>query len=163
MLLHGNVAPPEGRQAREGKAPEVVGFLQVVRPSLWDGRQPQARCACGVGVGGCTGKHCFLLAGRQVHLLWHKEYYMAVHPSSSALPNTGTLSLLWVQLISQVPSVVAFQSPALSVLLPPPMTPCFLIPQAVSVLPTQLIASWSLRKSLNHHPPSPLLGTNLQS
>ena len=35
-----------------GVAPEVVGFLQVVRPALWDGRQPHVRHTHGVGGGG---------------------------------------------------------------------------------------------------------------
>ena len=72
---------------------------------------------------------------------------MVAHPSSSPLPNTGPLSLLQIQLFSQVPSDVAFYSPALRVLLPPPTKLCFLVPQTVSALP----------------PPSPLPGTNLQS
>ena len=54
---------------------------------------------------------------------------MAAHPSSSPLPNTGALSLLQIQLFSQVPSDVAFHPPALSVLLPPPATLSFLVPQ----------------------------------
>ena len=66
---------------------------------------------------------------------------MVAYPSSSPLPNPGALSLLWFPLFSQLPSVVAFPSPALSVLLPPPMILHFLIPQAVSVLPTQQTAS----------------------
>ena len=61
---------------------------------------------------------------------------MVAHPSSSPLPNTGALSLLQFQLFSQVPSIVAFHSPALSVLLPPPVRHHFLIPQAVFALPT---------------------------
>ena len=61
---------------------------------------------------------------------------MVACPSFSPLPNTGALSLLWVQLFSWVPSVVAFHSQAFSVLLPPPMTHHFLIPQAVSAPPT---------------------------
>ena len=43
MLLCGGVAPPEGRQARAGKASAVVGFLKMVRPALRDGRQPQVQ------------------------------------------------------------------------------------------------------------------------
>ena len=62
---------------------------------------------------------------------------MAAHPSSSPLPNMGTLSLLQIQLFSQVPSVVAFYSPALSILLPSPMMHHFLVSQAVSMPPTQ--------------------------
>ena len=62
---------------------------------------------------------------------------MLAHLSSSPLPNTGTLSLLWVQIFSQVPSVVAFYSPALSILLPPPTMHLFLVSQAVSMPPTQ--------------------------
>ena len=46
------VAPPEGRQARERKAPTVVSFLKMVRPALWDGRPPQVRHANGIGGGG---------------------------------------------------------------------------------------------------------------
>ena len=61
---------------------------------------------------------------------------MVAYPSSSPLPNTAALSLLPVQTFSWVPSVVAFHSPALSVLLPPPMILHFLIPQAVSTPPT---------------------------
>ena len=53
------------------------------------------------------------------------------------LPNTGTLSLLWIQ----VPSDVAFHSLALSVLLPPPMMLYFLVSQAVSATPTQWATS----------------------
>ena len=87
-------------------------------------------------MGGCIGKHCSLLAGGQVCSLWCKEYSMVAHPLSSLLPNTGALSLLRVQIFSQIPSVVAFHSPALSVLLPPPATQGFLIPQAVSTPPT---------------------------
>ena len=56
---------------------------------------------------------------------------MAAYPSSSPFPSTGALSLLWVQTF-RVPSVVAFHCPALSILLPPPATHCFLIPQFVS-------------------------------
>ena len=43
MLLCGGIAPPEGRQARAGKAPAVVGFLQMVRPVFWGGMQPQVQ------------------------------------------------------------------------------------------------------------------------
>ena len=56
--------------------------------------------------------------------------------SSCPRPNTGALSLLCIQLFSQVPFVVAFHSPALSVLLLPPVMHHFLIPQAVSIPPT---------------------------
>ena len=61
---------------------------------------------------------------------------MVACPSFSPLPKTSTLSLLWVQTFSQVPSVVAFHSPVLSLLLPPPTTHHFLLPQAVSTPPT---------------------------
>ena len=66
---------------------------------------------------------------------------MVAYPSSSDLPNTGALSLLWFHLFSQLPSVVTFHSPALSVLLPPPMILHFRIPQAGSVLRAQQTAS----------------------
>ena len=55
-----------------------------------------------------------------------KEYSIAAHPSYSPLPNTGTLSLLWVQTFCQVPSVVAFHSPPLSILFLPLEMHCFL-------------------------------------
>ena len=61
---------------------------------------------------------------------------MVAQPSSSPLPNTGALSLLQIQLFSWVPYDVAFNSPALTVLLPPPMMLHFLDSQAVSALPT---------------------------
>ena len=61
---------------------------------------------------------------------------MAANPSSSPLPNMGTLSLLQIQLFSQVPSVVAFHFPALGVLLPLLAKLCFLVPQAASAPPT---------------------------
>ena len=73
---------------------------------------------------------------------------MVAHYSSSPLPNTGTLSLLQIQLFSQVPSDVAFHPLALSILLqctcnaqlpslpgslcPDNWTDWFLVPQAVS-------------------------------
>ena len=59
------------------------------------------------------------------------------------LPNTGALSLLWVQLFSQILSVVSFHSPALSILFPPPTMHHFLVPQEVSALPTPA-RSWGL-------------------
>ena len=60
VVLCGGVAPPERRQARAGKAPAVVGFLQMVRPALQDGRQPQVRrCAQGRGRGDALGSTAF--------------------------------------------------------------------------------------------------------
>ena len=115
----------------------MVGFPQMVRPALSDGRQSHVQCvSMGLGVGGaCTGKHSFLIAGGKVSLLWCGEYSMVAHPFSSTLSNTGALSLLKIQLFCQVPSGVAFCSPALSVLLPPPTMLCFLDSQEVSALP----------------------------
>ena len=49
-------------------------------------------------------------------------------PFSSPLPNNGALSLQWVRTFCQVPSAVAFHSPALSVPLPPPTVHLFLVP-----------------------------------
>ena len=63
MLLRRSVAPPEGRKARAGKAPTVVGFPQMVRLALRDGRQSQVQGMHRVEEGGCTGKHSFLIAG----------------------------------------------------------------------------------------------------
>ena len=48
MQLCGGIAPPEGGQARVGKTPEVVNFLQVVRPVPWK----KVRHTHGVGGGG---------------------------------------------------------------------------------------------------------------
>ena len=113
----------------------VVGFWQLLRPALRDGRQPQVQHVSeGEGEGTCTGKHSFLIAGRPMSWLWHGEYSMGAHPFFSPLPNTGTLSLLQIQLFSQVPSDVAFHFPDLSILLPPPETLCFLVSQVVSAL-----------------------------
>ena len=75
------------------------------------------------------------LAGAQV--------FYGAPPPSSPLPNTGNLSLRRVQLFSQVSSVVAFHSPVLSILLPPPAKHCFLIPQTVSAPPPPA-RSWAL-------------------
>ena len=80
---------------------------------------------------------------------------MVAHPSSSPLPNTGTLSLLQIQLFSQVPSDVAFHPPALSVLVPPPPTVSFLVSQAVSALRTGQTGSWSPKQS-QYFPPQPV-------
>ena len=43
VLLCGSVAPAKGKQACAGTAPVVVGFRQLFRPALLDGRQPQRR------------------------------------------------------------------------------------------------------------------------
>ena len=66
---------------------------------------------------------------------------MGAHRFSSTLPNTGALSLLQIQLLCQVPPDVAFCSPALSVLLPPPTMLHFLDSQEVSAPPIQQTAS----------------------
>ena len=110
------------------------GFLQVVRPVLRDGRWCLARCVQDGG-GGCDGKLCSLLVGGQMCMLGCKECYMVGQHSSSSHPNTGALSLLQIQLFSQVPFDVAFHSPALNILLPPPAMLHFLDSQAVSDLP----------------------------
>ena len=64
--------------------------------------------------------------------LWCGEYSMVAHPFSSTLPNTGALSLLQIQLFCQVPSDVAFHSPALSILLPSRTRLHFLESHAIS-------------------------------
>ena len=86
---------------------------------------------------GSTGKHSFLTASRPVSSLWRGEYSMGAHSFFSPLSNAGALSLLQFQLFSQVPSDVAFHSPALSVLLLPPVTLYFLVFQAISALPAR--------------------------
>ena len=136
MLLCRNVDPPEGGKARVGKALEVVGFPDSgeASPLGWTGSLRSG--TCGVGEGGRIGKHCSLLPGGQTCSLGHKEYSVVARPFSSPLRNTGALSFLRVQLFSQVPSVVAFHSPALSILLPPATMHHFLVPEAVSTPPT---------------------------
>ena len=76
VLLRRGIAPPEGKQARAGKAPVVVSFLQMVRPALWDGRQPQVqrRHAQGVFYGGpplllCPPQHWRLVSPTDPALL----------------------------------------------------------------------------------------------
>ena len=113
------------------------GWLSKGGEASPQGWQVVSGQACtGVGEGRCTRKLCSLLAGRQACMLGCKEYSMVASPFFSPFPNNGTLSLLWVQTFYQVPSVVAFHSPSLSVLLPPPVMHCFLIPHAVSTPPT---------------------------
>ena len=108
-------------------------------------------------------KHSFLIAGRLVSLLWRGEYSMVAHPFFSPLPKTHALSLLQIQLFSQVPSYVAFHIPAVNILLPPPTTLCFLVSQAVSA-PSNLTDRFlDPSGSLRSTHPSPFLGTNLQS
>ena len=99
VLLCGGVASPEGKQARAGKAPAVVGFQHILRPALQDGRQPQAwQEREGEEEGVCTGKHSFLMAGVPVSSLRHGEYSTVAYPFFSPVPNTGTLSLLQIHL-----------------------------------------------------------------
>ena len=43
VLLCGAVAPPKGNQSCVGTAPVVVGFRQLLRPALLDGRQAQVQ------------------------------------------------------------------------------------------------------------------------
>ena len=125
-------------QAGQGRESSCSGWLPTNGEASPPGWQAASGPVClGYGEGGCTGKHSFLIAGRQVSSLWCGEYSMVAHLSSSPLPNTGALSLLQIQLFSQVPSDLAFYSPAFSVLLPPPTMLCFLVSQAVSALPTQ--------------------------
>ena len=38
------VDPPKGKQAMAGTAPVALGFQQLLRPILLDGRQPQVLC-----------------------------------------------------------------------------------------------------------------------
>ena len=99
-----------------------------------DGRQLLSLSMWG-GWGDVLGMLCSLLAGRQAHMLEDKDYSMAAL-SSSPLPNNGALSLLRFPTFSQVPSVMAFHSPAYSVSLSPPTEHHFPVPQAVSTLPT---------------------------
>ena len=61
---------------------------------------------------------------------------MVARPSSFPFPSNGTLSLLQVWTLSQVPSAMAFHSPALRVPLPLPTVHHSLAPQAVSIPPT---------------------------
>ena len=74
--------------------------------------------------------------------LQHREFPMAAHPSSSPLPNNGTLPLLRVQIFSQVPSAVVFPSLAHGALL--------LSPHAI---PSSLPGTDLWRLSLSTQPP----------
>ena len=112
---------------------------------------------------GCTGKHSFLLASGPVSLLWLGSILWGPTPSSLPSP-----TLAQTRLFSQVPSDVVFHFPALSVLLPPPVTLCFLVSQAVSA-PSNLTDQFldhppkqSLLQPASP-PPSPFPGTNLWS
>ena len=128
---------PSRGQVGQGRESPCGGQLPtngVASPPGWQAVSDPAH-EHGVREGGYTGKHSFLMAGGQVSSLWCVEYSMTAHSFSSTLPNTGALSLLRIQLFCQVPSDVAFRSPALNVLLPPPTTLCFLDSQAVSALP----------------------------
>lgn len=129
-LLPRSGALPVCRHARLGKAAVVDGFLRLVRPVCWDGRWLVARHVRGRG--GEMLWEALLSAcwWASTHAGAQGVFYGG-YPFSSSLPNTGTLSLLWVQTFSWVPSVVAFHSPGLSLLLPLPTAHHFLIPQAV--------------------------------
>ena len=63
VLLCGGAVPPKGKQACAGRAPAVVGFRQLLRPALLDGRQPQVqgehRGLRGVGGGDALGSTAF--------------------------------------------------------------------------------------------------------
>ena len=123
VLLCGSVAPPKGKQACAGTAPAVVGFRQLLRPALLDGRQPQVgrerRGWRGWGRG-CTGKHSFLLASGPVSLLWRGGILWG--PTPSSLPSPARVQ---TRLFSQVPSDAAFHFPAPGVLLPSSGTALF--------------------------------------
>ena len=80
-------------------------------------------------------------------MLWSKAYSLVAHTSCSPLPNNGAMSLLQAQTFSWVPSLVAFQSPALSSL--QPFTPGAPLPHLLCCLHTTN--------------PSLLPGTHLQS
>ena len=102
-------SPSQG-QAGQGKESPCSGWPPAngeASPLGWQAAS-SLECVHGSGEGRCTGRHSFLIAGRQVSSLWHGEYSMVTYPSSSPLPNTGNLSLLQIQLFSQVPSDVAF-------------------------------------------------------
>ena len=91
------------------------------------------KCAgrAGSAQAGCKHQEGVLSSLRssgQVCTLGPKEFSMAACPSSSPLPNSGGLPLLQVWTYSWVPSAMAFNSPALSVPLPPPAAHHFLVP-----------------------------------
>ena len=81
---------------------------------------------------------------------------MVAHPFFSPLPNTSTLSLLQIQLFSQVPSDVAVHFLAFSVLLRPPAMICFLVSQAVSALSNLTDLFLEHPKQSPHYPPKPV-------
>ena len=143
-------------QGRARSAAKAQGFSKVgVRPRVrlllfrlgrvlcwtlcplrwgWRGRGGGEGGGGGGGGGGTACKH------------GQKEFSMVVACPFSPLPNNGALSLLWVWTFSQVPSTVAFHSPALSVQLPLAAAHC------------------SLDSGCLHTAsPSPLPGTDVQS
>ena len=81
-------SPSKGQAGQATEAPVVVGFWQLLRPALTDGRQPQVWCVRN-GWSECTGKQNFLIASRPVSSLWCGENFMGAHPFFSPLPNTG--------------------------------------------------------------------------
>ena len=158
-------SPSRGPEGHSGESLCSGRLLEIVEPSClgWQAASGPRMCE-GKGEGRCTGKHSFLIAGRPVSSLRHGEYSMGAHPFFSPLPNTGALSLLQIQLLSQVPSDVAFHFPTLSILLPPHVTLCFLLSQAVSALSN--LTDWflgPLRSLCSTPSPSPFPGTNLWS
>ena len=125
-LVCGSVAPPEGRQARLGNALEMVIFPRVVRPEAATGQVH-------MGEGGMHWEALFAASWQAAVLTGAQGIFFGGPPSP---PQQWHLVSLQVQIFSQVPSVVAFHSLALSILLPSHVTYHFLIPQAVSTLPT---------------------------
>ena len=151
-LLCRGVALPEGRQARAGKAPEVVRFLQVVRPALWYGRQPQVRPVHGLGGEGMHWE-TLLAAGWQASALAvSQEVFYGGPPLLLCPPQHWCLvcpagpALLSVSLCCgfPLPNPLHIALSTCDTLLPNPSgclctanpTNCFLVSQAVSTSPT---------------------------
>ena len=99
-------SPSGGQEDQERESP-CSGRLPAngeASPRGWQAASDQAYVH-GVGVGGMHWEALgsFLAAGGQVSSLWHGEYSIVAHPSSSPFPNIGAFSLLQIQLFSQVP------------------------------------------------------------
>lgn len=158
MLLCGSVAPPKGKQACAGTAPAVVGFRQLLRPALPDGRQPQVWRVCRGWRGWGEGVHweAQLSASQRACKLavaWGVFYgdppLLLSPPQHGRRPGSSPrFPLMWLS-----------TSPPLEYCSLPLRQLCFLVSQAVSAPSNGLETSQAV--SALPRPPSP--GTNLWS
>ena len=155
MLFRGGVSPPKGKQTCAGTDPVVVGFRQLLRPALQDGRQPQVR---------------------QVHKGWWEGMHWEAQLSASY--RACKLAVVWGVFYGDPPLLLSppqhrhrpgssprfplmrlFTSPPLGYCSLPLQQLCFLVSQAVSA-PSNLTDQFlDLPSSLRSTPPpQPILG-----